>query len=464
MLLIAKRQLIDGLLDAKLLFFATLVILVFAANGFIYSDSYGRSVEDWEYALANNSRAISEHSDNLQEVMRYEQLLVKPPSVLAFIADGGDQMLPNAIVVNAFYMNRPQKTSRENKVLPILGSIDWSFIVGTLMTLVAALIGFGAVCAEKRDGTLRLLLSYPVSRIKFLIGKFFGLAFALLIVFFIGVTVNILILYLNNALPLTLDILLKIGWAILLSVVCLLLALFVSVAVSSMVSRPAVSLIIIMIGWVFFVFAIPGLARLIAEQTVDIDSKYEEEQEAQAAYESAGENIPPSWKVWYGDPFHESVPDRAEWRRRTVGAYFKVVEGANLKRIHQAEVVNTLSYASPTGILNTAFQQLSGTGVEGYKNLLSTARRYQQQLYEFMKERDMLDNESPHIYYPYSDRGVISTKPVSAESIPKYKNLWESIDTHENRAWPLWHILLLVFGFLQVSIIAIVAVVRYDPR
>ncbi|HUX05694.1 MAG TPA: ABC transporter permease subunit [Acidobacteriota bacterium] len=466
MLLIARRQLMDGLRDAKFLFFATLVLVVFTANGFIYSDWYSKSIHDWNYASSNNLKVVQERADNLQELANHEQMMVKPPSALAFIADGGEQMLPNAFKVNAFYVGSVQKLSRDNKVLPVLGALDWSFIVGNLMTFVAALIGFGTICGEKRDGTLRLLLSYPISRIKLVTGKLIGLAFALIIVFLLGAAISLSILIFNGVLPLTPEVGYKIGWAVLTSVLCLLFALTVSVAVSALVHNPAVAMVIIMIGWVFFVFAIPGLARLIAEQSVEIKSKFEIQQEVNAAYDSIDQEIPASWKIWYGEPFHESVPNRAEWRRRTVAAMLKVIDDSLQKNINQAEVVNWLSIASPVGLLDSAFQELNGTGVHGFKQLLSATRRYRSQLYNFVKEIDSRDKETPHILYPYSrgDRGVISTKPVNVNSVPRYQELWLAGGLAPESDLPLTHLIILVLGILQAGIIALIAVARYDPR
>jgi ABC-type transport system involved in multi-copper enzyme maturation permease subunit len=472
MLLIARHQLMDGLRDARFLFFATLVLLVFAANGFIYSDWYAKSLHDWNYASSNNLRVIQEQAENLQKLANYSQLVVKPPSALAFIADGGEQMLPNALEVNAFYIGDvrnvviARKLSRDNKALPVLGALDWSFIVGNLMTFVAALIGFNAVCGEKRNGSLRLLLSYPISRMKFITGKLIGLAFALIIVFLVGAAISVSILILNGVLPLTPEVGYKIGWAILISVLCLLLALTVSVAVSALVHNPAVAMVIIMIGWVFFVFAVPGLARLIGEQSVEIKSNFEIQQEIVAAYVSVDEEIPADWKVWQGRPFDESVPNRAEWRRRTFSAMLKVIDESLQKNINQAEVVNWLSIASPVGLLDSAFQELNGTGVHGFKQLLAAARQYKNQLYSFAKEVDSKDKDSPHIFYPYSsgDRGVISTKPVNVNSVPRYQALWLEGGLAPGMDLPWTHLVILVIGILQAAIIAMIAIVRYDPR
>jgi Cu-processing system permease protein len=48
-----------------------------------------------------------------------------------------------------------------------------------LLPLIALILGFDAIVGERERGTLNLLLSYPVSRVELLLGKYAGLAAAL---------------------------------------------------------------------------------------------------------------------------------------------------------------------------------------------------------------------------------------------------------------------------------------------
>ncbi|WP_028207464.1 ABC transporter permease [Paraburkholderia nodosa] len=48
-----------------------------------------------------------------------------------------------------------------------------------LLPLIALILGFDAIVGERERGTLNLLLSYPVTRVELLLGKYVGLAAAL---------------------------------------------------------------------------------------------------------------------------------------------------------------------------------------------------------------------------------------------------------------------------------------------
>ena len=154
MLNITRRQLIEGLLDARFLFVALLVILAFVANGIVYSSMIINSREDWSRTIAENTEDLSEDAENLQTLSRTDQRMVRPVSSLSFIADDGAVPMPNALQVDAFWIRYLGRHARSNDHVPMLPALDWGFIVGTLMTLLAVIIGFGAICGEKRDGTL----------------------------------------------------------------------------------------------------------------------------------------------------------------------------------------------------------------------------------------------------------------------------------------------------------------------
>ena len=52
--------------------------------------------------------------------------------------------------------------------------IDWAFVMGLIVSFVAILFTYDAVCGEREDGTLRLMLSGSVPRDGVLLGKFIG--------------------------------------------------------------------------------------------------------------------------------------------------------------------------------------------------------------------------------------------------------------------------------------------------
>lgn len=467
MLTIAKHQLLKGLRDAEFMFVATLVLLSFILNAFIYSERYKACTEDYAESIRTNTNMLAARQDNLMELVHYPQQMVKPPSALAFIADGGETKLPDTWTVNAFIYRDPDRSIRGNRLMPVIGSLDWSFIVGTLMTLLAVLISFGAVCGEKRDGTLRMMLSFPVSRMSVFLGNYLGLLTVLIITFLVGASINVGILLFNSALPATGEVLTAVGWAVALSVLCLSFFLLASLAVSSMVARPAVALVVLLVGWVLIVVAVPGLARLIAEQAFPVRSNFEVGREVESAIQEITDSQSDRAFTWYGDPYHEDVPWRAEWKRQVLTARQSIEDDANGERIRQANLINTISMASPSGLLGVALQELSGTGITGFVSLMRSTRRYQQQLHVFTVERDRLDPNSPHLVYSYgtsSDTGVFSQLPVEMSIVPRSQRLWREGGLPMDQSWPALQFILILVGNLQMAILAFIALARYDPR
>ncbi len=467
MLNIAKRQLIEGLRDSKFLFLFVLVMLACVINGFVYSQRYGEAMADWRESIRTTTDMLEQNSGSLQDISQNRQQMVKPPSALAFLADGGEQLLPNAWTVNAFVYTSPAKVSRGNRMLPILAAVDWNFIVGTLFTLLAILLGFTAVCGEKRDGTLRLILSFPVSRMKLFMGKFIGLMAVLAGTFLLGAVACLAILRLNGALPLTEEVILAIGWAAILSVLTISLVLLLSLAVSSMVGRPAVALVVLMVLWVVMVVAMPGIARLSAEMTVPVKSNFEVMREIEASDEYIIKITPAEAGIWNGDPFRETVPLRAERCKMIVAARQKIQDAAWRGKIRQAEMITLLSSIFPAGLLKSSLQQLGETGVAGYKTLMENARRYNQQLHSFTVEFDSKDPGTPHLVYSWgfsSDTGVFSQKPVAVSSFPRYHVLWGEGGLPMTKEWPTWALIALLVLNMAMAAVAFIALARYDPR
>ena len=72
-------------------------------------------------------------------------------------------------------------------------AIDWVFIFGVLLSLMALLFTFDAFIGEKERGTLKLVMAQSLPRHTLLLGKFLGAMLALAIVLSLSIVVNLLI-------------------------------------------------------------------------------------------------------------------------------------------------------------------------------------------------------------------------------------------------------------------------------
>lgn len=467
MFLIAKHQLRDGLADARFLFMSAVVLLLFAINGFLGAERYLQERADWLELGAYTRSMLESTIDNLQRVADYEQLMAKPPSALAFIADGGGALLPNVVNVNAFLVSNPDRLNRGNETNDVLPPLDWVFIVGTVMTLIALLLSFATVNGEKRDGTLKQVLSYPVSRLTLFAGKYLGHLAALVLVLLLGAVLDLLILTLLGALPGEWAVIEVVGWAVLLSIVTLSFFLLLGMGVSSMTARPAVSLVVLIIIWVIAVAAIPGIASLVGKRLAEAPSEFTVQQEIDAASKSIWDDAPPDAGRWNGDPRAPWVIGRAQTVLKMVASRQRIDDAATAQRIGQRRAVQQVAALSPTGLLAAALEEQCGTGIAGYEVFYRTARQYREQLHNFVEERDKLDPDSPHLIYSwerYSERGTYSTKPVTMNMIPRAEALWLAGGLARERPQPLMPLLVLLALNLAVAAVAFIALARFDPR
>lgn len=464
MLNIAGHQLREGLFDAKFIFVAVLVLLAFTTNGLIYAERFQIERDDWNSTVADTTSALKNAAENLMDIAGLRQRMVKPFSCLAFIADDGSIAMPNALTVDAFRVRNLDRQARANDRLPLLPAIDWVFIVGTLMSLLAILVGYGAVCGEKRDGTLRLVFSNPVSRLKLYLGKYLGTLSLLVVTLLLGVVIDVTILVFSGSLYLAESTLVPIAWAVVLSVCFLSLFVLLSLAVSSLVARPSVSLVLLLVVWTILIAAVPGAARLFGTQAAPVPDSFEIDRQTRDKTRELWQNAPDGAGSWNGDPFADFMPLRAALYNSICFEQQRMLHASYAQKLQQVRMVNTFAWVSPAEMLGDSLRSLCNTGVYGFEALFRYAKQYQSQLHDFIEERDRSDPDSPHHVYYALEPGTFSRKPVGLSSVPRWHAMWERGGIPREQGWPWLQMLLFLAGNLQVAVIAFIALARYDPR
>ena len=467
MFTLARFRMMEGLKDAKFIFLCTLIVVAFLFNGMVYSEKYRLEWSNYQDGVADNTEGLDAASSSLMSVAAFNQNVLMPPSPLSFVADGGSRMLPNAVVVNAFARFDLLHLHRGNYKLPLLIAVDWTFIIGGLMTLLAIVVSFGAVSGEKRSGTLRLALSNPLSRLSLFLGNYFGLLAVIIVALLLGAIVNLVTIEVMGGPPLNEETLTTLGWAFVLAVLCLSAFLLAGLAASAMTGRPAVALVVLLVIWVLAVVATPGVARLLSEQMVEIPSQQFVREEQTRVGEEIRDSYPPIIGRFTGNPFEEGMPLRAESTSRVTQARQRIRDEADAAQVRQVSLAQGIASVSPFGLLSDGLQTLSSTGIHGVEQLTRNAERYRRQLHNFVIDRDRQDPESAHLVYGDGrgvERNTFSMRETPLEIIPRAGALWTASGLSRDRPWPLWQMVWLLAYNLLAGLIAFVALIRYDPR
>jgi ABC-2 type transport system permease protein len=94
---------------------------------------------------------------------------VLPAAPLAFLATGRSDTLPRSYGSSAWRGLEPNAPTSDDPVALLIGDFDLKFVVLAILPLILVLSCFDLLATEREDGTLRLLLSQPVSFRKLLL-------------------------------------------------------------------------------------------------------------------------------------------------------------------------------------------------------------------------------------------------------------------------------------------------------
>jgi ABC-type transport system involved in multi-copper enzyme maturation permease subunit len=260
---IIRRELRDhlqGLQFVALLFFS---VVLFSANGIIFSEKFRQGNAAYAQLVAR------------WEPDTRETYIFRTSNSLLFLAEGGDLNRPTEYLLMSkghFFASTPHP--RDYK-LPDIPKLDWAFIVKTIFSLYVILLGYGAIAGEREQGTLRLVLSNPIGRARFLAGKYLAILTAALIPLAVGCLLSLG--FLAVALPqiVTFGLASRVLALLGLSAAYLSLFAFLSLLASAAIPRSSLALLGLLAGWVLFAVLVPDTSGILAEKFARVPSDYQ---------------------------------------------------------------------------------------------------------------------------------------------------------------------------------------------
>ena len=273
---IAKRELYDNLNSLRFALATVLLLGLMLTNAVVHLQEQPASVQKYLTAVTDARNALEARVGSLYELaQKGPGKLYKKPSALHFCAEGGDPFLSGAVESNHYFwengdlksfwqMRYPAATSNLTNIRPDVTKIDWAFVIGYVLSLIALLFTFDSVAGERESGTLRLMLANSVPRHAVLVGKFLGALMSVSIPFALAVLVNLLVFSTSSAVHLSIDAWGRLGIIFFVAILYTCLFLALGLLVSSRVQRSAVSLVMLLLTWVTLVVFMPSVLALIA--------------------------------------------------------------------------------------------------------------------------------------------------------------------------------------------------------
>jgi ABC-type transport system involved in multi-copper enzyme maturation permease subunit len=383
-----------------------------------------------------------------------------------------------------------ENSSQDDNLQAVLfGKIDFTFIVSTVLSLLALVFTFRAVTGEKENGTLRLIIAGSIPRWKVIFAKILGNYIVFLMPFLLSFLVSVLVL--NSSDVFSLFTLPHVGAVFMLFIITLLFLFCIfnlGTLISVLTHSSVVSMIVALFAWVILVLVVPKISPMIAQVVYPVRSRQIVNTEkamvcAAIAEEHLKEEAALYKKVLIetGVGVERAFDDEDEGTKRARDAYdskkgpifqkyqerineeIKRIEDAYTnERSFQTAIAANLSRISPVCCFTYALSEISGTGSAEVKNFSKRAQQFQemvkQNLYDhFEFERYALEYQWSGGYR--TEEGFDPGKvPVPHIYNHRHVGLAEALSV----CW--MDIVLLVLFSVLFFAGAFVSFLRYDVR
>ena len=462
---IAKRELYDNLNSLRFALAIVLLIGLMITNAIVYLREHPARVQQYRNSSTEALEVLAARTDLYDIALNGPGNLYKQPTPLRFCAEGGESFL-SEVVDGGYWMwgygdgfkdfwmlNYPASNPNLLNIRPDVTKVDWAFVIGYVLSLLAILFTFDSVSGEREQGTLRLMLANSIPRHTVLLGKFFGALISIGIPTALAVLTNLLVISTSSTVYLNREAWERLGIIIVVALIYICLFLVLGLLVSTRTQRSSVSLVILLLTWVIFVVFVPGTLASIASGLSPPTSSEELQKRQNQLHTEL-------WNAYRdrtgGDETPERTLARSEYIMKQVEQQERLRREHLNQQITQVQRARAITRISPAAIFQQSLEVFAGTGFTRHLQFLENAQRYAREYREFIENTDRSDAESPHLI------GVpegMSKKPVSPEAIPRFE---DTLNLSNDFNTATTELLLLTLFFVVLLSGAYLAFVRVE--
>jgi ABC-type transport system involved in multi-copper enzyme maturation permease subunit len=464
---IVLREISDHLKSLRFIASFVMIMILFIVSAVFFISEYREQAEDYGRNTAASRAKTTElarQQGGLYRVFSFNYegpWIFKRPNRLAFIAEGHDRDLPNAFQPSAFRVYGPSKRVRSNMLLWRDEALDWSLIVGIVLSFVSLVFMYDAVSGDRENGTLRLNLSNSVSRTTLLLGKFAGAFLCLASTMFIGMTLGVLIMMIPGKVGFEgLDFITMAGAGI-LSTLCIAVFLVIGLFISSITRESATSLVAGLLCWAVLVVIIPRSGGFAAKRLIELPTWGKAESEAYRVQnetterynklhpEIARAGMSGHWSP--GEPLGRALEASDAWTRS--------FDEYRNRMIRQVELARQATLFSPYSAYLAGMEALNSSGIVHYRRFFQ-----QTQTFRLAQRQALLDlYPLPLNEFGRSTPEFMKTlEPLDPEKAPIFEEKTAPVATVLNSALPF--LLLLALFWTVFFGGALASFLRYDVR
>ena len=445
-----------------------LILVLAIINAFIYTSRYAQDNEIYNNMQREYGERFEGASASPDALTDARFFLPLPPRELKFLVDSKIESVPSVINLSAERTRMPNGMVGTASSFLNFDAVDLAFIIEVILSFLAIVLTYDAVCGERQQGTLKMLLANGVARSSIYISKLIAAVIALAIPLLLGLVVNALAIQFLGGIPLSGSQIAVLAGFFGASLLLVLLFAALGITVSAMVRSPVTSLVMLLLIWVLVVIVLPGSAKLTGKVLTPVRSP----EEYQRIVEEMGQNYmlegfeagamtrPP--QMAQADGFTgEKIMN--EYNERLISELNNIKTEQLQQLYRQADTISMLTRISPTGLFRQAVSRLADNDLTTLTDFFDQGERYRDALFSAIREADSRDNDSPHLLYMegMGSGGYVSIKPFGTAP-PRFE--WRRMSLAERAAQALPDLLALLLLSAVLVFVGVIALNRYDAR
>ena len=443
---IAKKEALEHLRSFRFVVAFIFIIATFCIMMFIRHFEYKSKYDDYLLRIKAQEEALEKYASHANYAIFAEPIV--PPSQMGVIVDPSVRDT----------ITQSGRSLDDNPVDSINIKLDIITLVGMLGSLLALLLSYDSVNREVNEGTVRLLLSSGIPRIKIISGKILGGSLA--------ATLPIAIVFLLTSIWLAVADGQGFGpnqWTSLLgilgvSVIYIMFFYCLGALVSSVILDHTLSALSCFGVWILFIVIVPVMSPYVAKSLVTVPSQGAMRREQDFVNWELSQEYTRQERALVAQGLSEAdarekLTPEFEQRVETIRDKFvAMVEDYKNAAAWQVKLSIRLACISPYSVYSVAVEELSGQGSGHFPHVESLISNQRQQDDEFANHQyDEALKRNPEFT-------ILGKLDLSA--MPRFKYIEPTVGYKYSHALP--YILLLSAYFLVLPFLFVYAL--YSKR
>ena len=460
LLLIIKKEIIHNVLSFRFvvtyaLLFSLILLAMFLMEGDYearYQD-YATEVNKQRDALAELDK-VEDPNKQYEEYQRMTFYGARQPRDTGILARGVEGSLPTRIASNSyFFFSSSEERLSRNMLFEVFQTPDFAYVINVVMSLLALLFVFDAVCGEKERGTLKLLLANSVPRDLVIIGKWIGGFLSIAAPFTVAVLGGFSYLYISGSLHSGDDGIWRF-WSIYLVALLYISTFFtLGLLVSVLTQRTATALLISLMVWIGWILVVPNVAPVVAgllapapgRQIIESEKRVID-QEFQLLMQTSRQRRNTTQQDY------ETLQQETEARKNKLDKFYQDKTNA------QIELGENLARLSPSACSLFAMTRLAGTGPALFEQFHNSMTRYQKQHQEY--RNDFWRSGITSFNQEAGRMEVTKDDWFQPDDLPRFRMFEEALTESVDAA--LFDVLLLLIYNAAFFMLSYLFFLRYD--